>query len=334
MRVALYGIGEMGAGVARLLQQRGIPVVSAIARSAAKVGRELGEVAGLDAPTGVIVSDDAEGEFARTRPDIVVLTTNSYLDDHEPFIAGAVRAGANAITIAEEASHPWRTSPDATRRLDALARERGVSIYGGGHEDAFWIGLGAQLIGASHRVDAIRWESRWNPDTCGPEILSSLGVGGCPERRVVTVDWQPGMPRPPFALPALDGLADRLGLPDAPRLVTTEFILAETPVHSWALGRDIRPGEIVGLRDRVLREPQSDGEPLLEFTVSGILQPGVHVSGESWSVEGVPSLRMETGFSAGAHQVTGQVVNRLQDVIDAAPGWVRHSEMPAIAYRG
>ena len=334
MKVALYGVGEMGAGVARLLAQRGIPIVAAIARSPEKDGRDLGELIGLDEPLGVAVSNDAAGEFARTSPDVVVLTTNSYLSDHEPFLETAVRAGANAITIAEEASHPWRTSPDATRRLDALAREHGVTIYGGGHEDAFWIGLGAQLIGVSHRVDAIRWESRWNPDTCGPEILSSLGVGERPEQESVTVDWQPEMPRPPFALPALDGLADRLGLPDAPRTVTTEFVLAEEPVWSWALNRNIEPGEIIGLRDRVRREPQAEGEPLLEFAVSGILKPGVDDSGESWTVDGVPSLRMETEFSSGAYQVTGQVVNRLQDVIDAAPGWVKHSEMPAISYRG
>ncbi|CAG7610322.1 hypothetical protein ACFPZL_06295 [Leucobacter soli] len=334
MKVALYGIGEMGASAARLLVQRGIPIVAAIARSPQKVGKDLSEVVGLDEPTGVIVSDDAAGEFARTEPDIVILTTNSYLADHEPFLETVILAGANAITIAEEASHPWRTSPDATRRIDALAREHGVTVYGGGHEDAFWIGLGAQIIGAAHRVDAIRWESRWNPDTCGPEILSSLGVGERPDGDPAPVDWQPNMPRPPFALPALDGLADRLGLPEGPRTVTTEYVLAETPTWSWALDRDIAVGEIVGLRDRVRRDPQAEGEPLLEFTVSGILKPGVHDSGESWEIEGVPNLRMETEFSSGAHQVTGQVVNRLQDVIDAAPGWVKHAEMPAIAYRG
>lgn len=324
----------MGTEAARLLIQRGIPVVAGIARSANKVGKDLAEVIDLPEPTGVTVRNDAAAAFAETRPDVVIITTNSYLEDHEPFIAEAVRAGANVITIAEEASYSWRTSPDATRRLDALAREHGVTIFGGGHEDAFWIGLGAQIAGAAHSIDEIRWESRWNPDSCGPEILSSLGIGDKPESTEVTVVWEDNMPRPPFALPALDAIADHLRLPEAPRIVTTEFVLAEEPTWSWALDRNIEVGETVGLRDRVVREPQAEGEPRLEFTVSGILRPGIHDGGESWTLTGVPTFTMETAFTPGTFHVTGQVVNRLQDLIDAEPGWVKHSDMPAIGYRG
>lgn len=332
IRAVIYGVGAMGGEVAALLLERGVPVVGAIARSPQKVGRDLGEVIGLDRDTGVIVSDDADAVLRDSGANIAVLTTNSYLADHAPFIERCVRAGLNVITIAEEALHPWRTSPGEAARLDALAREHGVSIFGGGHEDAFWIGLGAQLAGAAHRVDAIRWESTWNPEAAGPELMASLGIGDPGSGESATVTWREDDPRPPFGLPALDALAEHLGLPDAPRTVTSEQIVAERPVPSSALGRDIAIGEIIGVRDTIRREPVAAGEPLLEFTVTGRLNPEQHASGETWEIEGVPSMRMRTEFSKGHYQVTAQVANRLEDVVAAEPGWVLHSEMPAIGY--
>ncbi len=328
----IYGVGAMGGEVASLLIERGVPVVGAIARSPQKVGRDLGDVIGLGRDTGVIVSDDADTVLQESGADIAILTTNSYLADHAPFIERCVRAGLNVITIAEEALHPWRTSPGEAARLDALAREHGVSIYGGGHEDAFWIGLGAQLAGAAHRVDSIRWESTWNPEAAGPELMSSLGIGDPASGESVSVVWRENDPRPPFGLPALDALAEHLGLPDAPRTVTTEQIAAAQPLRSSALGREIAVGEVVGVRDIIRRDPLTEDEPLLEFTVTGRLNPDQHSSGETWEIEGIPSMRMQTSFSKGHFQVTAQIANRLEDVVAARPGWVRHSRMPAIGY--
>lgn len=334
IKVAVYGVGTMGAEVARMLLERDVRIVAAIARSPQKVGRDLGEVIGIDREVGVVVTANADEALAQTRPDVVVLTLNSFLADHAPYVERAVRAGANVITIAEEATHPWRTTPGETARLDALAKEHGVSIFGGGHEDAFWVGLGVQLAGVAHRIDSIRWESTWNPDTCGPEILASMGIGNEAPASTTTVDWEENMSHPPFALPALDAVADHLGLPDAPRTVTTEYILADTPTWSWALDRKIEVGQVIGLRDIVRREPANPGEPLLEFGVAGILAPGIHNSGESWEIKGIPSLSMRTSFSEGSAQVTSQVVNRLSDVVAAAPGWVKHSDLPAIRFQG
>ena len=46
VRAVVYGVGEMGSIVTRLLVERGAEIVGAIARSDSKVGRDLGEVAG------------------------------------------------------------------------------------------------------------------------------------------------------------------------------------------------------------------------------------------------------------------------------------------------
>ncbi|MFC7765956.1 hypothetical protein [Leucobacter soli] len=333
MKVALYGIGEMGASAARLLVQRGIPIVAAIARSPQKVGKDLSEVVGLDEPTGVIVSDDAAGEFARTEPDIVILTTNSYLADHEPFLETVILAGANAITIAEEASTPgaprptrhvastlWRAS---TASPSTAADTRTPSGSDSGRRSSARPIASTRSAGspAGTPTPAGRRSSRPSASASARTAtqLRSTGSRTCrgrPSRCPRSTAWPIGSacPRAPHGDDGVRARRDaHLELGARPR---------------YRRRRDRRPARpgTAGSAGR--------GEPLLEFTVSGILKPGVHDSGESWEIEGVPNLRMETEFSSGAHQVTGQVVNRLQDVIDAAPGWVKHAEMPAIAYRG
>src|SRR5690348_359817 len=53
IRVVHYGLGATGTSIARLTaQQRGLQVVGGIERDPAKVGRDLGEVIGLDHPLG------------------------------------------------------------------------------------------------------------------------------------------------------------------------------------------------------------------------------------------------------------------------------------------
>jgi hypothetical protein len=77
----LYGIGAMGSLIARMLADKDIKIVGAIARSPEKVGKDAGVVAGLPQTLDVVVSDDADAVLATCQPDIVVMTIASYMDD-------------------------------------------------------------------------------------------------------------------------------------------------------------------------------------------------------------------------------------------------------------
>jgi len=73
IRAIQYGIGPIGASIARLLREKAsVEIVGAIDTDPAKVGRDLGEVVGAsDAPWGVKVSDNAE-EILSQAADIVI----------------------------------------------------------------------------------------------------------------------------------------------------------------------------------------------------------------------------------------------------------------------
>src|SRR2546428_13504419 len=61
--VAQYGIGPIGAEIARLLLTKPwVKLVAAVDIDPKKIGRDVGEVIGLDKPGGVKVTPDVQGK--------------------------------------------------------------------------------------------------------------------------------------------------------------------------------------------------------------------------------------------------------------------------------
>ena len=73
IRVAHFGLGPIGAAVARQVAARkGYKIVGAVDIDPAKVGRDLGEVAAVGRTLKVKVSNDARKTIKSARPDVVV----------------------------------------------------------------------------------------------------------------------------------------------------------------------------------------------------------------------------------------------------------------------
>jgi 4-hydroxy-tetrahydrodipicolinate reductase len=325
----VYGVGAMGAAVTRMLADRGVTIVGAIARSPTKVGRDLGQVANLGRDLGVTVGDDPDAVLEGRRVDVAVLAISSHMADHAEHIATCLRHGVNVVTIAEEAFFPWWTSPAATARLDALARVNGVSVLGTGHQDALWVGIGAQLLGAAGRVDEVRWSTLWNPDGSGPELLEAMGIGEPPG--AADEGGHAHADGPSFAVAAVDALAANLGMAAGRRTTTSELVLADRPVPCVSLGRTIEAGSVIGVRDIVRRE--GEGEPDLTFTMTGRLLHEGERTGERWEVVGEPNLQLSNTYDGEHVQVIAQAVHRIPDVIAARPGWLTHDDLPPLRHR-
>src|SRR5262252_8736355 len=77
IRVVHFGLGPIGAAVAQEIAQRpGFKIVGGIDNDPAKVGRDVGDVAGLKGRIGVRVERDAS-RIKKMKPDVVVLCTDS-----------------------------------------------------------------------------------------------------------------------------------------------------------------------------------------------------------------------------------------------------------------
>ena len=154
MKIAIYGAGQLGNNVARILAQRPDMVVQG--------------------PGGRDDRDAILGSGA----DVVVIATTSFLRDVAPDIRLAVESGSNVIVSAEEAAFPWANDQELADELDTLARGHGVTVLGGGLNPGFaFDALVLTALGPSERVSAIRVERIVDLSGFGETVLRRIGVG-------------------------------------------------------------------------------------------------------------------------------------------------------------
>ncbi len=138
IRAIQYGIGPIGASIAKLLREKqSVEIIGAIDTDPAKVGRDLGEVIGAsDAPWGVKVSADAK-EVLGQAADVVMHTTSSFLPKVMDQLLACLEAESCIVSTCEELSYPYRTYPELTAKLDTAAKEWGVALVGTGVNPGF-----------------------------------------------------------------------------------------------------------------------------------------------------------------------------------------------------
>ena len=158
IRAIQYGVGPIGAALARLMREKqAIEIIGAIDSDPAKAGRDLGEVAGApDAPWGVTVSSDAAGLLQETA-DVVVHSTSSSLPAVAEQLLACLAAESCVVSTCEELAYPFRKYPDLAARLDAEAKTWGVALVGTGVNPGFVMDkLVATLSAVSQRVESVR----------------------------------------------------------------------------------------------------------------------------------------------------------------------------------
>lgn len=324
IRAVVYGVGAMGMLVTRLAVERGVHIVGAIGRSPAKVGRDLGEVAGLGKRLDVPVEDDASAVLARGA-DIALVCVGSYLDTMHEHFATCLSHGVNVLTIEEETVYPWTSAPDLSQRLDTLARENGVTLAASGAQDVFWVNLVTALTGASHRIDKVVGHCRWNVDDYGPEVAHHLKIGTHKDdfdRFVADEGW------PEFvARQTLEAVVARLDLSVETIASDVTSVTHARTLLSNALGSDVAPGHVIGTIDRT-RVTTREG-PAFEFSMEGRLYEKGETDRNDWQITGEPNLHLSNTQTPYRFTTCSTLVNRILDVVGAPPGLLSLDQLGA-----
>jgi 2,4-diaminopentanoate dehydrogenase len=114
-------------------------------------------VIGLDRKLRVKVSSDAAGELKRTKPDVVVLCTNSALKQIMPQIETVLKARIPIVSTTEELSYPVGKNRSLAKKIDAMAKKAKVAVLGTGVNPGFVMdALPIALTGVCERVDSVR----------------------------------------------------------------------------------------------------------------------------------------------------------------------------------
>jgi len=150
IRVVQWTTGNIGRQSVKAMAGRDdLELVGCYAWSPDKVGRDVGELAGIE-PLGVAATDDVDALFA-LRPDCVVYNP-MWLDVDE--MVRILEAGVNMVSTAGFVT--GHALGDADRRRLAEACERGgSSLFGSGINPGWAELLAIVLASASDRIDKV-----------------------------------------------------------------------------------------------------------------------------------------------------------------------------------
>jgi hypothetical protein len=179
VRVILYGVGAVGSMIARfLLEKEGINVVGAVDVDKNKVGKDLGEILGLEKKLALEVSDDLKAVLSETEADIAVHATSSYLRDTYPQIASIVKQGVSVVSTCEELSYPYTSEPELAKKIDALAKRYDVTVLGTGINPGFLMDtLVVTMTAPCQRIEKVEVVRVMNAATRRVPFQKKIGAG-------------------------------------------------------------------------------------------------------------------------------------------------------------
>ncbi|MGE3274223.1 MAG: dihydrodipicolinate reductase [Vicinamibacterales bacterium] len=315
IRVMFYGLGPIGAAVARQVATRkGFTIVGGIDIDRAKIGQDLGDVIGFGKKMRVRVTNDAAGAIRKAKPDCVVLCTSSSLKAVMPQIETVLKLKVPIVSTTEELSYPVGPNRRLAKKIDQLATKAKVAVLGTGVNPGFVMdALPIALTGVCERVDRITVNRIQDARTRRLPFQQKIGSGLTKDQFKKKVD--DGTVRHVGLAESVTMIADAMGW----KLdkVTDEIKpqIAKETVESEFLAVD--PGYVCGIvQDGI---GWKGGKPIISLHMEAYL--GAPESYDSVIIEGSP--RLEQKIAGGVHgdiATASITVNSIPKVIAARPG--------------
>jgi len=182
VKVAIWGFGAMGQGIARtLLGKKGVEITGICDINPAIVGKGLFEV--LEVPATPIQAEvkivtDIKEAVKPASCDVCILATDSFIAKSFDKMVTLLNLGVNVITSAEEMAFPKANEPKLAAELDELAKANGVSVLGTGINPGLVMDLLAIcLSGAMTDVSKVTCKRVNSLSPFGPTVMEEQGVG-------------------------------------------------------------------------------------------------------------------------------------------------------------
>jgi len=312
-RVAIYGAGQYALETVRIMTRKGWSIVAAYNRAGEKVGRDLGELAGIE-PLGILVEDCELADYSSSGANIAIHSVADRLDYNWPGHKRLLGAGINVICHGGESNFPWGSRPELACRIDELAKSTGVSFTGTGIWDYSRIWSGLLAAGSASELTGLVHRTLTNGEAAGLELLRVCGgTLTVEEFGQLNAELLAGIYKtvPHQVLWAL-------GFEVTNVTEEREPILSEEPVYSHALEDFISPGVCLGTRITT-RVETSQGVEAVSVNELRVLRPD-EKEHMVWEVKGRPETVIRVDRTDSMHSSAACMVNRVPDVLAAEPG--------------
>jgi len=323
IRVMHFGLGPIGAAILKQVSERpGFKVVGGIDVDPAKVGRDLGDVAGLPKRLGIKVSGDAAKALKSATPHIVVLCTNSSIKMVMPQIETILKSKTAIVSTTEELAYPGYTHIRQARQIDAWAKRAKVAVLSTGVNPGYAMdALPIALTAVCERVDRIIVNRVQDARKRRLPFQQKIGAGLTTEQFQKQAD--DGSVRHVGLTESVAMIADALGWTLDRITDVVEAKLASVTISSEFLAVD--PGYVCGIvQDGV---GYRRGEPAIRLHMEAYL--GAPESYDSIEIDGSPRLAVRVaGGLHGDIATTAIVVNSIPRVLGASPGLHTMRDLP------
>jgi 2,4-diaminopentanoate dehydrogenase len=317
IRVVQFGVGPIGASIARLLREKeSLVIVGGIDRDPAKARRDLGEVVGApDAPWGVPISPRPTALLEKP-VDVVMHTTSSSLAAVMDELLACIQAGCCVVSTCEELAYPFRKHPELSAQLDAAAKEEGVALVGTGVNPGFVMDkLVLVLSAVAQRVDFAKAVRIVDASKRRLPLQKKIGAGMTEaefrEHVAAGVIKHHGLPE------SVAMVADGLGLIVDDISETIEPVIASETVKTPFL--EVEAGQVAGVHQIARGTSKGEEKIFMELQMYvGAKQPA-----DTVELRGEPNLSLTIPGGAHGDVATAAIAVNAIPAILAAPAGLR-----------
>jgi len=322
IKVIQYGVGPIGSYIVKLALEKGFEVVGAIDIDESKVGKDLGEVIGLDRTLDVTISDKPEEVFAESKADVVLHSTGSYLENVYGQLVSALKAGLNVISTCEELSYPFHKHPTLAKQLDKTAKANNVTVLGTGVNPGFVMdAMVIMMTGICKNLTKIQAYRIQDASKRRLPFQQKIGAGLSVEEFKAKV--ANGVIRHVGFSESVAMIADSLGWKLDKISETVDPIIATQPVKSQFI--NVKPGYVAGIDQKAYG--LADETPVIVLNLQAYI--GCRDPCEHLIIDGTP--RVDLKIAGGVHgdlATSSVIINSIPRVINAAPGLATMKDLP------
>ena len=201
-KVVLCGLGAIGAEILKYLLERHHEVLGVVDNDPSKAGRSVAELTGL--PLGINVLPSIRAAQLGGA-DVAVFSTKSKIADIGSEIIYAASSGLDVVTTSEEMAYPERAGAEIAREIDALAKEKGVTVVGVGVNPGFVMDWVPAVVASASK----------NPASI--HVVRSVDVSR--RRRQLQTKTGVGMTKAKFEKDVAAGILGHIGLLESAHLI-------------------------------------------------------------------------------------------------------------------